>query len=68
MHIVPFFRIALAVSDQMIEKSALPNPAPAASDGGSYNPLKSSKPNTEVEVVDSGHEQMDVIRHNDITT
>jgi len=52
----------------MIEETALPNPASAASDGGSYNAFQSPNPSPQFKIKSSADEEMNVIGHDDITT
>jgi len=66
--ILPFLRIALAVPNQVIKKTALPQPAPAASDGGSDNAFSPANPATKIESRIALHKKMNVIRHNNVAT
>ena len=66
-HIIPFFRIALAASDQMIKKSTLPKSNPAARDGGSYHTLNPANPDAQIKIIRTGYKQMNMVRHDDIT-
>ncbi len=63
-NVIPFLRITLAASDEMIEEPTLPKSTPAARDGGSYNSLKTAYPSAQIKINITRSKQMNVIGQN----